>query len=56
MTVKDYGIGFDPRILNTTKSLGILGMKERAAEMNGLVTISSLPGSGTTISVWLPLQ
>ncbi|WP_121357456.1 MEDS domain-containing protein [Flavisolibacter nicotianae] len=55
MTVKDNGKGFDPRILNTTKSLGILGMKERAAEMNGLVTISTLPGRGTTISVWLPL-
>ena len=56
MTVRDDGKGFDPQILNTTKSLGILGMKERAAEMNGLVTISSLPGSGTTISVWLPLK
>lgn len=56
MTVRDNGKGFDPQILNNTKSLGILGMKERVAEINGLITISSLPGSGTTISVWLPLK
>jgi signal transduction histidine kinase len=55
MSVRDNGKGFDPQILNNSKSLGILGMKERAAEMNGLVTISSLPGSGSIVSVWLPL-
>lgn len=56
MTVKDDGQSFDPQMLNFTKSLGILGMKERTTELNGLFTISSYPGSGTTISVWLPLK
>jgi signal transduction histidine kinase len=56
MTVKDNGKGFNLETLNTRNSLGILGMKERTAEMNGLFTISSLPASGTTISTWLPLK
>jgi signal transduction histidine kinase len=56
MTVKDNGKGFDPQVLNTNNSLGILGMKERVAEMNGLFTISSSPKSGTCISTRLPLK
>jgi signal transduction histidine kinase len=56
MTVKDNGKGFDPQVLNTSNSLGILGMKERVAELNGRFTISSSPKSGTCISTWLPLK
>ncbi|MFT3702551.1 MAG: PAS domain S-box protein [Agriterribacter sp.] len=50
LTVKDNGKGFDLDKM-TRKTLGILGMKERAAAMNGTYLIESTPGKGTLIKV-----
>ncbi len=50
LTVKDNGKGFDIGKMSR-KTLGILGMKERAAAMNGIYSIESKPGSGTTVKV-----
>lgn len=36
-------------------SLGIIGMRERAADAGGAVDISSAPGEGTTVTAWFPL-
>ncbi|HTF24451.1 MAG TPA: ATP-binding protein, partial [Candidatus Limnocylindria bacterium] len=38
-----------------SKSLGLLGMRERAAILGGRVNISSAPGKGTTVTAWIPL-
>lgn len=54
LTVKDNGKGFDTKLQTLTRSLGILGMKERARNWNGEVDIASKIGIGTTISVILP--
>lgn len=55
LTVRDNGRGFDPANPSLSKSLGLLGMRERAAMMGGGVKISSTPGNGTTVTAWVPL-
>jgi two-component system sensor histidine kinase UhpB len=34
--------------------LGLLGMRERAAELGGNVTVASTPGGGTCVTATLP--
>ena len=48
-------MGFDQEQVSKKRTLGILGMKERAAMMGGRYEIQSKPGKGTTISVVIPL-
>lgn len=57
MIIEDNGIGFDrdeQKKLRDSRSLGLLGMKERAILVGGSVEIESTPGSGTTIYVRSP--
>lgn len=50
LTVKDNGKGFEADKMSR-KTLGILGMKERAAAINGAYTIESKLGEGTKVTV-----
>lgn len=52
--VEDNGVGFEENKPRKRKTFGILGMKERALYLNGQLTISSKPGSGTIIKISLP--
>jgi PAS domain S-box-containing protein len=57
LVVADDGIGFrESDLSNTLGSLGLLGMKERAQSCGGDVLIYSSPGSGTTVTVRVPLD
>jgi len=56
LSVTDNGKGFEPDAVKGKKTLGLLGMKERALMMGGICDISSSPGQGTTISVAVPLK
>lgn len=56
LTIRDNGKGFNTEETNNRKTLGLLGMKERALMMNGELTISSRPGEGTTVSIVVPMQ
>jgi len=57
LVVQDDGIGFrESDLSNTLGSLGLLGMKERAQSCGGDVQISSSPGSGTTVTVRVPVD
>lgn len=47
------GVGFSPPPPGQT--FGMLGMTERAQRLGGSVTFDSIPGSGTTVHVRLPL-
>lgn len=51
--VSDNGRGFD-RAAVKYKGLGLVGMEERARELNGEVRFDSLPGRGATVEVRLP--
>jgi len=57
LVVEDDGIGFcESGLSNTLGSLGLLGMKERAQFCGGDVQIRSSPGSGTTVTVRVPVD
>jgi signal transduction histidine kinase len=47
--ISDDGKGFSKSILKRNNSLGIKGMKERAQEFGGQLTLSSVPTQGTTL-------
>ncbi|WP_085991338.1 sensor histidine kinase [Oceanobacillus senegalensis] len=53
LIVKDNGKGFDPGI-KSDKSFGLIGMKERVEILDGKLTIQSVIGKGTTISIQVP--
>jgi len=54
--VHDNGKGFDPAETKAKKSLGLVGMQERAHLLNGEVSIEGIPGSGTTMVLRIPLS
>jgi signal transduction histidine kinase len=51
VTISDDGAGFDPD--EPHGGFGIAGMYERAELANGTIAITSRPGAGTTVHVWL---
>ena len=53
--VFDNGRGFDPEEAKAHKSLGLVGMQERALMLNGDFKIEGVPGAGTTMTLTLPL-
>jgi two-component system, chemotaxis family, CheB/CheR fusion protein len=59
LIVEDDGKGFNVQAVEGTSSskrLGLIGMQERAALLNGTLTIESRPnGGGTTVFVKIPL-
>lgn len=54
LEVKDNGRGISESEINNTKSIGLLGMRERAALLDGEVRLRGEPGKGTTVSVRIP--
>jgi signal transduction histidine kinase len=52
LSIQDDGQGFD--VLHT-KGLGLLGIQERVARLGGTCWVRSQPGSGTELSVELPI-
>lgn len=54
LQVKDDGCGFDFRA-DEVSSLGLLGMRERARQVNAALQIQSVPGAGTQISLAIPI-
>lgn len=56
--VQDDGKGIDlTRVSESDPGcLGLRGMRERAALMNGIMTIATRPGNGTRIDVFIPLS
>src|SRR2546427_12776808 len=55
LEVQDNGKGVTARDLSGVKSLGLLGMRERALMLDGEVTIVGRRGQGTTVGLRLPL-
>jgi PAS domain S-box-containing protein len=56
LTIMDNGKGFDPAAAKKKKTLGLLGMKERALMMKGAYEIDSQPGKGTSLRFSVPMQ
>jgi signal transduction histidine kinase len=52
--VEDDGAGFDQRTVRM-KGIGLLGMRERLALLDGRLEVESRPGAGTTVVAEVPL-
>lgn len=56
LTVSDNGKGISAEEINKPNSLGILGMRERAIQFGGEVSITGKPKVGTVVSLNIPLN
>ena len=55
MLIEDDGKGFNTSSVEHKKTLGIVGMRERAIMMGGTYTINSSPGNGSITEVIIPV-
>jgi PAS domain S-box-containing protein len=60
LSLRDNGIGFDVTrhylVPDNSPSLGLIGMRERVATLNGHLEVYSSPGHGTEIRATFPLS
>ncbi|GEM_PF-3492735 len=56
LTIKDDGVGINLQELKHTKTMGIVGMRERAVMIGGVFSVESSLGKGTVITVTVPLN
>ena len=56
LTVRDDGRGITPKEQADPRSIGLLGMRERAALLGGETEIAPAPGGGTIVTVTAPLR
>jgi signal transduction histidine kinase len=57
LEVSDDGAGFEAEATNVaSSSLGLIGMRERAQLVGGVLVVRSRPGEGTRLSVTVPLE
>jgi signal transduction histidine kinase len=61
VAVTDDGVGFDPSSARASadpggQHVGITIMRERANSVGGRLEVTSAPGSGTTVHVWVPAR
>ena len=55
LSVKDNGRGISEEEIANTRSIGLVGMRERAMLIGGEVTLQGAPGKGTTMILRVPL-
>lgn len=55
LTVKDNGRGISEEEIANTRSIGLVGMRERAMLIGGEITLQGAPGRGTTMTLRVPL-
>jgi signal transduction histidine kinase len=56
LIVRDNGKGITDADIASVKSIGLVGMRERAALLGGLTVFSGGPGLGTIVTVSIPLS
>ncbi|MBI1823833.1 MAG: sensor histidine kinase [Nitrospirae bacterium] len=54
LDVHDNGIGITTAEISAVRSLGLLGMRERASFLGGEIRIAGRPGKGTKVTVQIP--
>lgn len=55
LSIKDNGRGFNPATTAGKKTLGLIGMQERAFMMGGELEITSVDGKGTSLTLKVPI-
>lgn len=56
LEISDNGRGISAADMHNTTSVGLTGMKERAAHLGGVIEFKGVPGKGTSITVNIPLK
>jgi signal transduction histidine kinase len=56
LSIRDNGRGFDAESEDSQLGNGLRNIRDRARTMGGTLSIASLPGQGTTISVHVPCE
>lgn len=56
LTVKDNGIGITENQISNSKSLGLIGIRERVNLFNGKFIIQGSQGKGTSLFISIPLE
>jgi PAS domain S-box-containing protein len=54
MTIQDNGIGIPAEMIGSSKSLGLISMRERVKQFNGTIDISSKKDCGTKLIIFIP--
>ncbi|HEX7217116.1 MAG TPA: ATP-binding protein, partial [Methylomirabilota bacterium] len=54
--VEDHGAGFDPETVSAGRTGGLAGLRERAALLNGHLTVETRPGRGVRLTAEVPLH
>jgi signal transduction histidine kinase len=55
LTIRDFGVGFDPEQARKGEGLGLLSMQERIVPLKGTLSIVSTPKRGTQLTVRIPV-
>ncbi len=55
LAISDDGVGFDPMLARANGGLGLCGIAERVAQLDGTFTLQSAPGAGTQLRMEIPL-
>jgi signal transduction histidine kinase len=56
LEIKDNGRGISDKDVSGSKSLGLIGMRERVSPWSGEINVTGVTGEGTTVSVSVPLD
>jgi len=56
LAIADNGLGFNALVLSDSEGLGVAGMRERAALVNGTLEVYSQPEKGTRVSFKVSLD
>ena len=56
LSVQDNGVGFDPDDVKSKNTLGLIGMQERVAMLNGELILESKLNDGVKAMIKVPLQ
>lgn len=56
MKITDNGIGIYLEFRKSSNSFGLVGVEERINALNGEFIITSAPGKGTTLTIYIPLE
>ena len=56
LEIRDNGRGITPEELTSVRSLGLVGLRERALACSGELRIEGSPGGGTTVTLHVPLR
>lgn len=56
LEVQDNGVGISESAVEDRRSLGLLGMGERALVFGGQIKIEGAPGKGTRVTVRIPIE